>query len=138
MMSPASMEAPPHTTPTFTDPSVALTVPCELTARLQTGNFISVSERMSRHPASMTSPLTPCARSEVASNSPKYPSVQGDVGATTMMSPAMANLDGNVNHQIIARRQRHRDRGPGDGSTRIDWAHISGEQAATPLRFMHG
>ncbi len=68
---------------------MAFTVPCELTARLQIGNFISVKGATSRHPASMISPFTPRARSEVASSSPKYPSVQNDVGATTRMLPGV-------------------------------------------------
>jgi hypothetical protein len=55
----------------LTEPSVSLTVPCAETAFDQTGNLISPRAAMSRTPASMISPTTPRALSDVASNSPK-------------------------------------------------------------------
>ena len=65
-----------------------MTVPAAETHRDQTGNRICASSLTSRQPASMTSPRTPRAASAVASSSPKYPSSQRDVGATTRTSPS--------------------------------------------------
>ena len=44
----------------------------------------------SRTPASITSPRIPRALHDVARRSPKYPSVHGEVGVTTRMSPGCA------------------------------------------------
>jgi hypothetical protein len=52
-----------------------------------TGKPISRSALASRTPASMTSPLTPRAISDVASRSPNMPSVLSVVQPTTSMSP---------------------------------------------------
>ena len=56
-------------------------------ARDQTGKPISVSAFTSRQPASITSPITPRATSEVASSSPNMPSVLSEVQPTTSTSP---------------------------------------------------
>ena len=71
MASPGSTRAPAQIMGTLTAPRLAFTVPCANTALLQTGNFMSVRLAISRTPASITSPLTPRAISEVASRSPK-------------------------------------------------------------------
>jgi hypothetical protein len=71
----------------LTEPGVAFTVPCAETARDHTGKSIAVSSATSRMPASMTMPIAPWARSEVASNSPIAPSVDGLVVVTTRTSP---------------------------------------------------
>src|SRR5688572_3014889 len=72
---------------TFTDPAVALTVPCADTAFDHTGNSIFVKSATSRTPASMIKPTTPWARAETARSSPNIPSVDSDVVDTTRMSP---------------------------------------------------
>ena len=59
--SPGFTTAPAQTTGTFTDPAVALTVPCAEMAFAQTGKFIAVRSAVSRTPASMIRPTTPCA-----------------------------------------------------------------------------
>ena len=66
---------------------VAFTVPLALMALLHTGKPIAVSSLTSRQPASITSPIAPRARKEVASNSPKKPSVHWAVTAATTTSP---------------------------------------------------
>jgi hypothetical protein len=71
----------------LTEPSVALTVPLELMARLQTGKFISVSVFTSRTPASITSARAPRAWKEEARRSPKKPSVLSVVQPAITMSP---------------------------------------------------
>jgi hypothetical protein len=71
----------------FTEPMVALMVPLELMALLHTGKPISVSVFTSRQPASMTRARAPRALNDVASRSPKKPSVFSDVQAHTTMSP---------------------------------------------------
>src|ERR1700749_4627315 len=76
-------------TGTFTDPKLALTVPCAQIFLAHTGNFISVSVATTRTPASMISAITPRALSDVANKSPKYPSLQGELGATTSTSPGL-------------------------------------------------
>src|SRR5258708_27239539 len=58
---------PAQTTGTLTAPSVAFTVPLAEIAFDHTGKPISRSDFTSRHPASMTRPVTPRALSEVAS-----------------------------------------------------------------------
>src|SRR3546814_8957654 len=61
------MAAPAQTIGTFTEPSVAFTVPCAKTSFDQTGNPICVRSRTSRTPASITRPLQPRAIAEVRS-----------------------------------------------------------------------
>ena len=85
--SPGVTSAPAHTTGTFTEPSVALTVPFDEIARLHTGKFISASTRTSRTPPSMISARAPRALKLVASRSPKKPSVDSVVTPATTMSP---------------------------------------------------
>src|SRR5271166_4246661 len=85
--SPGLTSAPAQTTGMLTEPSVAFTVPLALTHLLQTGKPISVSVLTSRTPASMTSARAPRALNEVASRSPKKPSVHSAVIAATTMSP---------------------------------------------------
>ncbi|MOA40911.1 hypothetical protein D3C78_1628290 [compost metagenome] len=55
----------------LTEPKVALIVPLDEIARLQTGKFISCSVFTSRTPASMISARAPRAWKLVASRSPK-------------------------------------------------------------------
>ena len=62
---------PAHTTGMLTLPSVALIVPLDEIALLQTGKLISFSVFTSRTPASMTSARAPRAWKLVASRSPK-------------------------------------------------------------------
>ena len=64
--------------------------PLAETWAVQAGKPMSRSSRVSRSPAPMTSPRTPCAASEVASSSPKAPSLLGETVVTTMMSPGRA------------------------------------------------
>src|SRR6185436_5344764 len=85
--SPGSTFTPAQTTGTLTAPSVDLTVPLAEIAFDHTGNLISEIGRTSRQPASMTRPITPRARSAVASSSPNIPSVLSAVQPTTSTSP---------------------------------------------------
>src|SRR5580658_1710940 len=85
--SPGWIAAPAHTTGIFTDPAVALTVPCALMALDHTGKSMAVSSLTSRTPASMINPRTPCATREVASKSPNMPSVESEPVVTTRTSP---------------------------------------------------
>jgi hypothetical protein len=85
--SPGCTSAPAHTTGTLTEPSVALIVPLAWMARLNTGKFIAFRSRTSRTPPSITRPLQPRALNEVASRSPKKPSVLSLVQAATTTSP---------------------------------------------------
>src|SRR5258708_12046086 len=78
---------PAQTTGTLTAPSVAFTVPLAEIALDHTGKPISRSDFTSRHPASITRPVTPRAISEVASRSPNIPSVLSVVHPTTRISP---------------------------------------------------
>src|SRR4030095_275881 len=87
MTSPGRTRAPAQTISTFTDPGLALTVPCAEIALAQTGKSIAAMSAESRTPASITSPAIPLARQEVARRSPNIPSVDSDVGATTSTSP---------------------------------------------------
>src|SRR5215470_13369699 len=85
--SPGLTATPAHTTGTFTEPMLALTVPLAEIARDQSGNFISLISRASRQPMSSTTPRAPRARIEVASNSPNAPSVHSLEQATISTSP---------------------------------------------------
>src|SRR5215469_15812863 len=75
-------------TGTLTAPAVALTVPCALIAAENTGKPMACSPATSRTPPVVTRPRTPRWASEVASNSPNAPSVDGDEVVTTRKSPA--------------------------------------------------
>src|SRR6478752_1045728 len=85
--SPGLMLTPAHTTGTLTEPTLALTVPLAEIARDHTGNFISLISAASRQPMSRITPFAPSALSEVASSSPKPPSLFSLEQATTRMSP---------------------------------------------------
>ena len=98
--SPGRTTALAHTTGMLTDPRVALTVPLELTARLNTGKSISRSVSASRQPPSMTRPTAPCARIEVASRSPKNPSSHSVVQAATRTSPGLSCSAATCNIQL--------------------------------------
>src|ERR1035437_2446703 len=87
MTSPGRTSAPAQTTSTLTQPAVALTVPWAEMAFAQTGKFMAVSSLVSRTPASMANPTTPCARQLSPSNSPNMPSSDSEVVATTKTSP---------------------------------------------------
>src|SRR4029078_6488390 len=72
--SPGFTLIPAQPTDTFTAPNVAFTVPLAEIAFDHTGKPISRNALASRTPASITSPLTPRAISEVDSRSPTMPS----------------------------------------------------------------
>jgi hypothetical protein len=79
--------APAQTMGTFTLPAMVLVVPCADTVRDHAGKAMAESSAVSRTPASITRPATPCARHDSASNSPNIPSVLADVVETTSTSP---------------------------------------------------
>ena len=60
------------------------------------------------------------------------------MGATTRMSPALALLDGDVNHPVVARRHADRDRGAGDVRAAVDGAHVWRHEAGALLGFVDG
>ena len=86
--SPGATATPPRTTGTLTEPGDAFTVPWHDTWRDHTGKPSWRSSWVSRTPASITRPRTPRAMSELASNSPNIPCVDGAVFVTTRTSPA--------------------------------------------------
>src|SRR5215470_14010870 len=88
--SPGLTLTPAQTTGKFTEPRLALTVPLAEMARDHTGNFISVIGAASRQPRSRITPRAPRALTEVASSSPKPPSVFSLEQATTRTSPGFS------------------------------------------------
>ena len=73
---------------------------------------MSVRDQMSRHPASITNPFTPRAQrsrqqfTKISACTRRRRSDDED-------APWIANLNRDVNHQIIPRRERHGNGGPG-------------------------
>ena len=106
--SPGSTSMPAQTTGTFTEPSVAFTVPRAQIARDQTGNFIADSVATSRTPASITSPRAPRARYDVASRSPNIPSSLSVVRRDDDDVARADHLGDDVQHPVVARAARAR------------------------------
>ena len=93
----------PHTIGTFTDPGVAFTVPEAWIARDQTGRPKRRRSEMSRTPASTTTPAHPRAITDVASNSPNIPFVEGEVVRYHEDVPWFYDLDRGVDHDVVSR-----------------------------------
>jgi hypothetical protein len=87
MTSPGDTDAAAHTIGTLTLPGLVFEVPCDDTALDHTGNPSDVISLVSRTPASMITPATPCAMHDSASSSPNIPSVDSDMVAMTSTSP---------------------------------------------------
>ena len=47
-------------------------------------------------------------------------------------------FDRDMDHPIVAGRNRYRDGGGGEAGAGVDRPHVRGEQPDAPLRFMHG
>ena len=64
------------------------------------------------------------------------PWVDGAVFVTTRTSPFLAHLDGGVDHQVVPRMARHRDRRTSEASALLDRADLRPDESATTDRLV--
>ena len=107
--SPGFTSVPAQTIGTFTEPTVAFTVPFELIARLQTGNCISVRSLTSRQPGvddeAADAVRAERRREQVAEHAVCVRAADGrhdDIAG-------MCELDRDVQHPVVAGMQQHGD-----------------------------
>jgi len=110
---------PAQTTGMFTEPSVALIVPLDEIALLQTGKFISCSVRTSRQQ------IAEIAVGTVARHARDDHVARADL------------LGRDVQHPVVARLQQHGDRRTRDARAGIDGPHIRFEQAHLAHGLVH-
>ncbi len=129
---------PAQTTGTLTEPTVALTVPFAEIARLQTGKRISREILDVAHAGVDDEPEHAARlerrREQVAEHAVGVRRADGDDHDVA----GLRELDGDVQHPVVAGMQQHRDRAAADARARIDRPHVRLEQSRAALRLVHG
>ena len=136
---PGRTVCPPSTMGTLTAPAVAFTVPCALTAARPDREAHLAQLGDVAHPAApVTTPRTPRRCRAVANSSPNSPSVRRRVGRHHEDVTGPALLDGDVDHQVVARPAQHRHRGAADPGARPGGPQLGAEVADPAHRLVHG